>query len=169
MGQLRGRLGCLEILKNGNLFGNDDFPGAALSSLLSLRRFLRGDYFCYRKRQRRRLEVYRFSRFPTKSNRSRRREGVALVDTTPVFVENRWYIFTTTIEPFMETVLFSAARIEGPWTLHPSVPLPRPSRAAAPRANWFGETEGCIVPRKIARYGYAHHGRNEVTKLTEIN
>jgi hypothetical protein len=94
-------------------------------------------------------------------------EGVALVDTTPICIDDHWYFFTTTAEPFMETLLFSATRLEGPWSLHPCNPVStsvKNSRSAG-QLFWrggrlFRPTQDCSV-----RYGYAI-AVNEVSKLT---
>jgi hypothetical protein len=120
-----------------------------------------------------RVDLYRFRRFPAEVELvSTPLEGAALVDTTPIFVDGRWYFFTTTVVPFhekayMETVLFSGTRLEGPWELHPCNPVStsvRSSRSAG-HLFWrdgrlFRPTQDCSV-----RYGYAI-AINEVTKLT---
>jgi hypothetical protein len=115
-----------------------------------------------------RVDLYRFRRFPEELELvASPVEGVELVDTTPVFVDGLWYIFTTTREQFMETLLFSASRLEGPWTLHPMNPVStsvKNSRSAG-HLFWrdgrlFRVTQDCSV-----RYGYAMTV-NEVTRLT---
>jgi hypothetical protein len=115
-----------------------------------------------------RVDLYRFRRFPGEVELvSSPVEGVALVDTTPVFVDGQWYFFATTTEPFMETLLFSAARLEGPWSLHPRNPVSTSVRScrSAGLLFWrngrlYRPTQDCSV-----RYGYAI-AVNEVTKLT---
>jgi hypothetical protein len=97
-----------------------------------------------------RVDLYRFSRFPWELELvSSPIEGVALVDTTPVFVDDHWYFFTTTKRPFMETLLFSATRLEGPWMLHPDNPVSTSVRSCR---NCFGQVGGFSGRPRIAPY-----------------
>jgi hypothetical protein len=168
-GQSRGRLGCVEVL-----------PDASCSEMkVILQRPYHLSYPCVvpvdgelfllpESSEANRIELYRFSRFPWEMELvSSPVEGVALVDTTPVFVNGRWYFFTTTIEPFLETLLFSATRLEGPWKLHPRNPVSSSVRScrSAGHLFWkdgrlFRPTQDCSV-----RYGYGI-ALNEVTRLT---
>jgi hypothetical protein len=115
-----------------------------------------------------RVDIYRYSHFPWELELvSSPIEGIALVDTTPLRIDDHWYFFTTTVEPFMETLLFSATRLEGPWSLHPCNPVSTSVRncRSAGQLFWrsgqlFRPTQDCSV-----RYGYAI-AVNEVTKLT---
>lgn len=168
-GQSRGRLGCVEVLKDGSC--------SEMKIILERPYHLsypcvvprNGDLFLLpESSEAGRVDIYRFSNFPWEVELvSSPIEGVALVDTTPVFIDDHWYFFTTTIEPFMETVLFSATRLEGPWSLHPCNPVStsvRNSRSAG-QLFWrdgrlFRPTQDCSV-----RYGYAV-AVTEVTKLT---
>lgn len=116
----------------------------------------------------RRIDLYRFTRFPDQLELvASPVENAPLVDTTPIFVDGLWYIFTTTAEPFMETVLFTANRLDGPWRLHPSSPIStsvKSCRSAGHLFQWNGRlfrpTQDCSL-----RYGYAITV-NEVTRLT---
>lgn len=115
-----------------------------------------------------RVELYRFTGFPWEMELvASPVEGVPLVDTTPIYLDGHWYFFTTTTEPFLETLLFSATRLEGPWTLHPCNPVStsiKSSRSAGQlfwrNGRLFRPTQDCSV-----RYGYAITV-NEVTTLT---
>jgi hypothetical protein len=115
-----------------------------------------------------RVELYRFARFPFAPERvATPIEGLPLVDTTPIHLDGIWYFFTTTSQPFMESLLFWADRLEGPWRLHLASPIScsvRNSRGAG-KLFWkngrlFRPTQDCSV-----RYGYAMTV-NEVTLLT---
>lgn len=168
-GQSRGRLGCVEVLRNGSYSEMKiilerpyhlSYPCVVPSN---------GDLFLLPETsEANRVDLYRFSRFPWELELvASPVEGVALVDTTPVFVDDRWYFFTTTIEPFMETLLFSATRLEGPWSLHPCNPVSTSVKScrSAGHLFWregrlFRTTQDCSV-----RYGYGI-AVNEVTKLT---
>jgi len=114
------------------------------------------------------IDLYRFRNFPWDLEHvATPVRGPALVDTTPVFIEDRWYIFTTTTEPFLETFLFMAMRLEGPWTLHPASPVSssvRNSRSAG-KLFWqngklYRPTQDCSV-----RYGYGM-SINEITAIS---
>jgi hypothetical protein len=169
VGRSRGRLGCVEVLRDGTYS----------EMKIVLERPYHLSYPCVvplkdelfllpETAEANRVDLYRFTRFPWEVELvSSPIEGVALVDTTPVFIDRHWYIFTTTIEPFMETVLFSASRLEGPWSLHPCNPVStsvRSSRSAGQlfwrNGRLFRPTQDCSV-----RYGYGILV-NEVTKLT---
>jgi hypothetical protein len=168
-GQSRGRLGCVEVLKDGSC--------SEMKIILERPYHLsypcvvprNGDQFLLpESAEADRVDIYRFSSFPWEVELvSSPIEGLALVDTTPVFLDDHWYFFTTTAGPFMETLLFSAARLEGPWSLHPCNPVSttvRNSRSAG-QLFWrdgrlFRPTQDCSV-----RYGYGIVV-NEVTKLT---
>jgi hypothetical protein len=115
-----------------------------------------------------RVDVYRFSRFPGEVELvASPVEGVALVDTTPVLLNDRWYFFTTTAQPFLETLLFWAHRLDGAWNLHPGSPVScsvRNSRSAGNlfwrKGRLYRPTQDCSI-----RYGYGIQV-NEVTRLT---
>jgi hypothetical protein len=168
-GQSRGRLGCVEVFPNGSC--------SEMKIILERPYHLsypcvvpyKGEMFLLPETSTaNRVELYRFSSFPWKVELvSSPIDGVPLADTTPIFVDGRWYFFTTTIEPFMETLLFSATRLEGPWSLHPSNPASTSVKncRSAGQLFWrkgrlFRPTQDCSV-----RYGYAITV-NEITKLT---
>lgn len=114
------------------------------------------------------VELYRFSRFPDGVELvARPAEGVELVDTTPLFLDDRWYFFTTTVPPFMESFLFWSDRLDGGWRLHPASPIScsvRNSRSAGAifrkKGRLYRPTQDCSV-----RYGYAIQV-NEIVRLT---
>ncbi len=115
-----------------------------------------------------RVDLFRFRRFPDEVElASTLVEGVALADTTPILVDGRWYFFTTTIEPFMETLLLSSERLEGPWTPHPCNPVTMSVRNCRSAGNLFWKGGRLFRPAQdcSVRYGYAIT-LNEVTKLT---
>ena len=115
-----------------------------------------------------RVDLYRFTRFPSQVELlATPIEGVPLVDTTPVLVEGRWYMFTSTVEPFMETLLLTASRLDGPWQLHPSNPVSTSVRNCRSAGHLFWRDGKLFRPAQdcSVRYGYAMVV-NEVTKLT---
>ena len=168
-GQSRGRLACVEVLQDGSCAEMEiildrpyhlSYPCVVPSN---------GELFLVPESSAaNRIDVYRFSRFPSELELvSSPIVGVGLVDTTPVYINGRWYIFTTTQEPFMESLLFSATRLDGPWEFHPCNPVSTSVRncRSAGQIFWkdgrlFRPTQDCSV-----QYGYAVT-INELTKLT---
>ena len=115
-----------------------------------------------------RVELYRFSRFPEEVEPvARLAEGIALVDTTPFFLNDRWYFFTTTTPPFMESLLFWSDRLDGAWHLHPSSPISRSVKNSRSAGNLFRRNGRLYRPTQdcAVRYGYAIQV-NEILRLT---
>jgi hypothetical protein len=168
-GSSRGRLGCVEVFENGScsemriILQRDyhlSYPCVVPAN---------GELFLLPETAgANRVDLYRFSRFPWEVELvSPLVEGLGLVDTTPILVDGRWYFFTTTAPPFMETLLFRADRLDGAWNLHPGSPISGSVRNSRPAGNLFWRdgrlyrpTQDCSV-----RYGYAIQV-NEVTRLT---
>lgn len=169
VGTPRGRLGCIEVLADGAY--------SEMKIILERDYHLSypcivpfgGDLFLLPETcEAKRIDLYRFGRFPDELELiSTLEEGVPLVDTTPVLVEGRWYLFTTTGEPFMETLLLSATRLDGPWTLHPCNPVSTSVKSCRSAGHLFWEKGRLFRPTQdcSVRYGYAI-AVNEVTKLT---
>ena len=114
------------------------------------------------------VEVHRFSRFPFELEKvSSLLTGAALVDSTPIFVDGLWYIFTTTGEPFMETFLFTAERLDGKWKLHPVNPISSCVKSARSAGQIFWRDGKLIRPAQdcSVRYGYAMTFR-EIVKIS---
>lgn len=168
-GQSRGRLGCVEVLE----------AGSCSEMKIILERPYHLSYPCVvpvgtdlfllpETSEANRVELYRFTRFPWELELvASPVEQIALVDTTPVFVDGRWYIFTTTAEPFMETLLFSAVRLEGPWDLHACNPVSTTVRSCRSAGQLFQRNGRLFRPTQdcSVRYGYGIV-INEVTRLT---
>jgi hypothetical protein len=115
-----------------------------------------------------RVELYRFSRFPSEVELvARLVEGLALVDTTPIFLNERWYFFTTTLQPFMETLLFWSDQLEGAWNLHPCSPISSSVKNGRSAGNLFWMNGRLYRPTQDCslRYGYAIQV-NEIVRLT---
>ena len=115
------------------------------------------------------VELYRFSRFPEEVELvARLAEGIALVDTTPFFLNDRWYFFTTTTPPFMESLLFWSDRLDGAWHLHPASPISCSVRNSRSAGNLFRRNGRLYRPTQdcSVQYGYAIQV-NEILRLTE--
>jgi hypothetical protein len=114
------------------------------------------------------IQLYRASRFPYEFEQAAvLMEGVSLVDTTPLFLDNRWYFFTTTTEPFMETVLFWSESLDGQWHLHPHSPISSSVRNSRSAGHVFRHGTRLLRPTQdcTVRYGFGMT-INEITRLT---
>jgi hypothetical protein len=168
-GPSKGRLGCVEVFENGS----------CSEMKIVLERAYHLSYPCVvpaggelfllpESSEAGRVDLYRFSRFPEEVELvAPLVEGLTLVDTTPLFLNDRWYFFTTTVQPFMETFLFWSNRLDGAWNLHPCSPISASARNCRSAGNLFWRdgrlyrpTQDCSV-----RYGYAIQV-NEVVRLT---
>jgi hypothetical protein len=94
-------------------------------------------------------------------------DGLSAVDTTPFFLGGRWYFFTTTTEPFMETLLFWADSLSGRWHLHPKSPISSSVKNSRSAGNLFYQNGRLLRPTQdcSVRYGYGIT-INEITRLT---
>ena len=96
--------------------------------------------------------------FRGKSSWSRRwSRGWRWLTRRPFFLNGRWYFFTTTVQPFMETLLFWADRLDGAWNLHPCSPISGSVRNSRSAGNLFWRNGRLYRPTQdcSVRYGYA--------------
>jgi hypothetical protein len=168
-GVASGRLACVELRENGSCGGME----------IVLERDGHLSYPCVVPNRNelfllpesagaRRVDLYRFSRFPGEVELvATLAEDFPAVDTTPVFLEDRWYFFTTTPHPFMETLLFWSDRLDGCWHLHPSSPVSGSVRNSRSAGNLFWRNGRLFRPTQdcSVRYGYAIT-LNEILRLT---
>jgi len=165
----RGRIGCIEVEAEGRV--------SAMQIVLDRPYHLsypcvvpwRGDLFLLPETsEANRVDLYRFKRFPTEVELvASLMEGAALVDTTPVCVEGRWYFFTTTAGPYMETILFTADRLDGPWTLHPASPVSRSVRSSRSAGSLLWKNGRLLRPTQDCSVCYGHAiDVKEVVQLT---
>ena len=94
-------------------------------------------------------------------------EDLTVVDVTPIRHESRWYFFVTTKQPFLETLLFWAERLDSAWNLHPASPISVSVRNSRSAGNLFRRDGRLYRPTQDCSvcYGYAMQV-NEVTRLT---
>jgi hypothetical protein len=118
------------------------------------------------------LDLYKAESFPFAWRIEKRiQEGIALVDTTPLYHNGVWYFFTTTIDVAtsgkLETWLFCADQLDGEWNYHPANPICSDVRRARSAGHLFYRGEKLIRPSQdcSVRYGYAIV-LNWVLKLT---
>jgi hypothetical protein len=168
-GSSRGRLGCVQAFENGS----------CSEMKIILERPYHLSYPCVvpaggelfllpEASEAGRVDLYRFSRFPCEVELvAPLVEGLALVDTTPVFLNDRWYFFTTTRPPFMETLLFWSDRLDGAWNLHACSPISCSVRNSRSAGNLFWRNGRLYRPTQdcSVRYGYAIQV-NEVIRIS---
>jgi hypothetical protein len=169
-GTSRGRLGCLEVFEDGSCSEMKTILDRPYHLSYPCAVPANGELFLLPESyEAGRVDLYRFTRFPWEVELvAPLVEGLALVDTTPVFVNNRWYFFTTTAPPFLETLLFWSDRLDGAWNLHPSSPISCSVRNSRSAGNLFWKEGRLYRPAQDCseRYGYAIRV-NEVARLTE--
>jgi hypothetical protein len=165
----KGRLACMEILHNGEFSP----PETVLENEyhLSYPCVFRHDgevFMIPESHAARRVDLYRATKFPLKFRLERTwLNGVAARDTTPVFWENRWYLFTTVCQPLLQTLLFWSDRLDGEWRLHPKSPISTSARGGRPAGAIMQSNGRLLRPAQdcSVRYGYAIV-INAVSKLT---
>jgi hypothetical protein len=168
-GASKGRIGCVEVLENGSCSEMKIILERAYH--LSYPCVVRADgelFLLPETSEAGRVDLYRFSRFPEEVELvAPLVEGLSLVDTTPIFLHARWYFFTTTSQPFMETLLFWSDRLDGAWRLHPCSPISSSVRNSRSAGNLFWRNGRLYRPTQDCSvcYGYAIQV-NEVIRLT---
>jgi hypothetical protein len=114
------------------------------------------------------VQLFRATRFPFEWRKETVLvEDLSAVDTTPFFLDDRWYFFTTTTEPFMETFLFWADSLGGRWHLHPKSPISSSVKSSRSAGHLFYQNGRLLRPTQdcSVRYGYGIT-INEVTRLS---
>lgn len=168
-GASRGRLACMKLSEQGSCSEMTVVMERDYHLSYPCPVSVNGELFLIPEcRQARRIDLYRFAHFPSRIELvATLAEDVRAVDTTPLFLEGRWYFFTTTGQPYAETLLFWSNRLDGSWKLHPSSPISTSvgnSRSAGLPFYWKGRlyrpTQDCSI-----RYGYGIRV-NEIKKLT---
>src|SRR5665213_458083 len=158
-GATKGRLSCMEV-------GVDRVGFSAPAVVLERDYHLsypcvvseRGEFFLVPEScETRNIQLFRAARFPFEwEMETILFEDLPAVDTTPFFLDGRWYFFTTTIEPFMETLLFWSDSLGGRWHLHPKSPISSSARSSRSAGNLFYRDGRLLRPTQdcSVRYGY---------------
>ncbi len=169
-GTRKGRLSCLET-------GTE--PGRFSQPFVVMERDYHLSYPCVFEHARehfmipesaggRTVQLYRATRFPEEWRlEATLLEGAEVTDTTPFFDGERWYFFTTTRQPFLETFLFVSDRLDGAWRLHRASPVSASVRSSRSAGRLFRQGGRLLRPTQdcTVRYGYAIT-MNEVRRLT---
>jgi hypothetical protein len=111
----------------------------------------RGDHFLIPESSANRtVDLYRATRFPCEWVLQKSLvQGMAFVDTTPVFHEGLWYFFVTTADPASvatESFLYYSDELDGPWKYHPSNPISSDVRRSRSAGRLFRMGETLIRP-----------------------
>jgi len=121
------------------------------------------------------IDLYRCVEFPFRWEHHRViMEGVRAVDTTLVFHEDRWWMFSNMEDSEGSSlwdelyVFWSKDPVAGPWVPHPNNPVVSDARRARPAGNLYRAGNSLYRPSQDCglRYGYALN-INEVVRLNE--
>jgi hypothetical protein len=166
-GKIKGRLSCMEVgvvFSEPTVVVEEDYH-LSYPCVVSHG----GEYFLVPESSKTRtIQLFRATRFPFEWKKETvLMEDLSAVDTTPFFLDGRWYFFTTTTEPFMETFLFWADSLGGRWHLHPKSPISSSVKSSRSAGNLFYQNGRLLRPTQdcSVRYGYGIT-INEVTRLT---
>ncbi len=171
LGSRRGRLACAELGGGTNGFASKREIILEKNHHLSFPCVFRqgSEFFMLpESSEDRTVPLYRATGFPYEFRfETNLAHNVSLVDTTPFFLDGKWYFFTTTTEPFMESFLFWAHSLDGRWNLHPANPISSSAKNVRSAGHLFYHgtrllrtTQDCSV-----RYGYGITV-NEILRLT---
>jgi hypothetical protein len=114
------------------------------------------------------VQLFRATRFPFEWQlETVLMDDLAAVDTTPFFLDGRWYFFISTTAPFVETFLFWSNSLGGRWRLHPRSPISSSVKNCRAAGHLFHENGRLLRPTQdgAIRYGYGITV-NEIARLT---
>jgi hypothetical protein len=114
------------------------------------------------------IELYRATKFPFEWTLHKVLfSNVRAVDTTPLFLDGIWYLFTTSARHGHETFLFWSKALDGEWHYHPRNPICSDVRRARGAGPVFRSHGTLIRPAQdcSVRYGYAI-ALNRVLKIS---
>jgi hypothetical protein len=105
------------------------------------------------------LELYRAVAFPWKWQlESVLIEGMALADATPVFHENRWWLFASMAQHGTtdqdELFIFYSDKLAGPWRPHPENPVKSDCRSARPAGRIVSRGNRLFRPAQDCERAY---------------
>ena len=118
------------------------------------------------------IELYRAVAFPWQWEFERVLvEGMAFADATPIFHQNRWWLFTTASHDGTtdcdELFIFYSDRLTGPWLAHAQNPVKSDCRSARPAGCMISEHGRLFRPTQICDEDYGVGiVWHEVTELT---
>lgn len=105
------------------------------------------------------LELYRAVEFPWKWELDRVLiDGVALVDATPLFYQNRWWLFASSGEygttHHDELLIFHSDKLTGPWRPHSGNPVKSDCRSARPAGRIVRRGDALFRPAQDCEDSY---------------
>ncbi len=116
------------------------------------------------------VNLYRAARFPDQWVLERTLLDLRAVDSVPFMHRDRWYMFTSPVvvdgqAPF--ALLFTAAQLLGPWSLHPAGCVSGDVRFARSAGSVIRDGERLIRVNQDCAKGYGHSIRFSVIELDE--
>ena len=166
----KGRISCMQVPSPGKPFSRPEVV-LDIDTHLSFPCIFRhqNDYFMIPEScASQDLRLYRATNFPFGWQlESILIEDLPLTDTTPVCHNNRWYFFTTTMYPVMQTLLFQSRNLGDPLELHPESPISSSIRNTRSAGHLFWAGQQLLRPAQDCsiRYGYGIT-INKVVRLT---
>jgi hypothetical protein len=118
------------------------------------------------------VELYRAAQFPWKwQHESVLIEGMPLADATPVFHENRWWLFANMAQhgttDHDELFIFYSDRLTGPWQQHADNPVKSDCRSARPAGRIVRRGDRLCRPAQDCETAYGSGiVWNEIVELT---
>jgi hypothetical protein len=119
------------------------------------------------------LELYRAVAFPWKWQlESVLIEGMALADATPVFHQNRWWLFASMAQHGTtdqdELFVFYSDKLSGPWRPHPENPVKSDCRSARPAGRIVRRGDRLFRPAQDCERAYGSGiVWHEITELSQ--
>ncbi len=169
LGARRGRLGCMAIAQDASPANTEIVLDKDYHLSYPCVFSHGGEYFMIPESSAdRTIQLYRATKFPFEFQfEANLAEGFSAVDTTPYFHEGRWYFFTTTTEPFLETFLFWSDSLGGKWNLHPISPISSSVTNTRSAGHLFFQNGRLLRPSQdcSVRYGYGIT-INQIQRLT---
>lgn len=172
----KGHISVLELNKEGKLLGTEKILEKPYHlSYPFVFEFANNYYMIPETSENETIELYRCVRFPDKwSFVVNLMEGVNAADTTMLFHEGKWWLFTAINQlpefpDHRELFLFYANHLFATeWTAHPSNPIVTDVRTARPAGKIFRSENRIYRPAQdcAGRYGRAFN-LNEITVLNE--
>jgi hypothetical protein len=114
------------------------------------------------------VQLYRSTRFPFEWDLAAvLMEDAALVDTTVLFRDGKWYFFTSTSGQPEEAYLFTSDRLDGPWQYHPANPIGADTRRLRGAGAIISRQGALFRPVQDCALGYGHAiAFNEILRLS---
>jgi len=114
------------------------------------------------------VQLYRATRFPFEwTLEAVLAEDAALVDTTALQHDGKWYFLTSTAHEPQEAYLFTSGRLDGPWQYHPANPIGADTRNLRGAGAIVSRSGQLVRPAQDCSLGYGYAvAFNEIRRLS---